>query len=313
MNPFATLSFWEQLFASTIRMTPPLLLAALGALFSERAGMSMLGLEGIMTMGALSGYLATYFTGSVFWGLVFGAVGGILLNLIFSFFTVTVKANHIINGMALNILAPALATFLFRATFGESTTVVVGNVMQDMPIPVLSKLPFVGTVLFSHKPLVYVAFLLVPLTAFFFNRFKPGLNFRAVGEYPQAAESLGINVIRVKYLAGVMCGLFAGLAGAYLTVCSLGTYVDGIVSGRGYVALSALIFGRWNPVSILWATLFFGMADAFQLRLQLALPGFPYQLLAMLPYVALVVALVAIRGKSVGPKAVGQPYFREHR
>ena len=313
MGIFSSVSYWIDLLAATIRMTTPLLLVALGALYSERAGIINLGLEVVMAFSSLVGYLASYFSGSIGLGLVCGILGGMLLNLVFAFFTITIKANQVINGMAMNILASALANFLFRATLGISTQVPISSTMADMPIPLLSDIPFIGQALFVQKPIVYAAFLLVPITVFFFQNLKFGLNYRSVGENPAASESLGINVMRVRYLSCMICGALAGLGGTYLTVCYLGTYVEGIVSGRGFVALSAVIFGGWNPVGIMLATLLFGFADAFQLRLQIARPDMPYQLMAMLPYVITVVALVTIRGKSAGPKASGKPYFREQR
>ncbi len=153
--------------------------------------------------------------------------------------------------------------------------------------------------------------MLAILTAIFFNKTKPGLDYRAVGEFPKAAETLGINVIRKKYIACMICGAFAGLGGAYLNTCYIGTYAEGVVAGRGFIALSAVIFGGWRVRGIVLATLLFGFTDAIQLRFQTILPGIPYQILAMLPYLSTIAALFIMRNSGLAPKANGIPYSRE--
>lgn len=160
---------------------------------------------------------------------------------------------------------------------------------------------------------MYTAFLLVPVLVVFFKCTKPGLNLRGVGENPQALESLGVNVRKTKYLACLATGALAGLGGAYLSLCYIGSYNDGMVAGRGFIALSAVIFGHWNPVGILIATLLFGFADAVQLRIQIYNPAIPYQLLTMLPYILTLLALLFSGKKRAGPKAAGKPYYREQK
>lgn len=308
-----TMNFISDLLLSTVRMATPLLLCALGELFSERAGMINIGLDGIMTIGAFGGFIVAYFSGNVLLGLVAGIASGVLLNLIYAFCTVTLNSQQIVNGMGLNLLAPALATYLHRALFGISASLSQVKMMAAAPILGLSSIPFLGNALFNHNPIVYLAYLLVPAVALFFSRTRPGLNLRGVGEYPRAMESLGVNVIRSKYLACIACGALAGLGGAYLSLCYVGSYSDGVVAGRGFIALSAVIFGRWSPVGILLATLLFGFADAVQLRIQVYIPDIPFQLLAMLPYLLTLFALVFSSKRNAGPKAVGKPYFREQK
>lgn len=308
-------NFFVQLFLSTIRMATPILLVALAELYSERAGLVNIGLDGIMSIGALIGFLVGYITGNPFLGILAGAVAGIAVNMIYAFCTITLCAEQIVYGMAINIFAPALASFLYRSYFEDTSKVIQGISMDTLPIPILSEIPIIGPIFFNHSILVYFAYLLVPVTAVFLNKTKAGLNFKAVGEYPKAAETLGINVIRQKYLASIVCGALAGIGGAYLTICYTSTYSEGVVAGRGFIALSAVIFGRWMPSGVLMACLLFGFCDAIQIRLQLLMPGTPYQFMQMIPYLCTLFALAifGLKKGGGGPKANGQPYLREER
>ncbi|MDC7287798.1 ABC transporter permease [Blautia schinkii] len=313
MEAIMNVNFFVQLFLSTIRMATPILLVAMAELYSERAGLVNIGLDGIMSMGALIGFLFGYMTGNPVLGILAGALAGIAVNMIYAFCTITLCAEQIVYGMAINIFAPALASFIYRAYFSDTSTVVQGISMKPVAIPLLSQIPIIGPLFFNHPVLVYLAYLLVPVTAVFLNKTKAGLNFKAVGEYPKAAETLGVNVIRQKYLASTICGALAGIGGAYLTICYTSTYSEGIVAGRGFIALSAVIFGRWMPGGVMLACLLFGFCDAIQIRLQLLSPGTPYQLLQMIPYLCTLVVLVIFGIKKSGPKANGKPYFREER
>ena len=172
---------------------------------------------------------------------------------------------------------------------------------------------FFTKLLLDQTVMVYFAYALVVFTAIYFNRTKSGLNYKAVGEYPKAAATLGIDVIKTKYLASVICGALAGMGGAYITTCYTTTYVDGNIAGRGFIALAAVIFGRWSAGGVLLACLFFGFCDALQIRLQVASFGLPYQFFQMIPYVATVVVLALIGMKKAGPKSCGKPYRKEER
>ncbi|MDF2952412.1 MAG: transporter permease [Anaerocolumna sp.] len=240
-------------------MATPILIVALAELYSERAGQVNIGLDGIMAFGALVGFLTSYITGNPYLGVLAGGIAGLLINMVYAFCTITLGAEQIVYGMAINIFAPALASFIYKIYFGISSTLAQATLMKVMPIPILSKIPILGPVLFNHTIIVYLAYLLVPFTYVFFTKTKPGLNYRAVGEYPKAAESLGINVVRQKYIACMICGALAGMGGAYLTTCYISTYSDGVVSGRGFIALSAVIFGRWMPGGVLMAALLFAL------------------------------------------------------
>ncbi len=307
------MDFASEMILSTVRMATPILLVALAELYSERAGLVNIGLDGIMTFGALAGFLVCYLTGSPYLGILAGAFGGILVNMIYAFCTITLRAEQIVYGMAINIFAPAVAAFVYRVYFGVSSTLAQGTLMAPIAIPVLKDIPLIGGVLFNQTPMVYFAYLMVIVTAIFFNRTKAGLNFKAVGEFPRAAETLGINVIQQKYLAAIICGMMAGIGGAYLTTCYVNTYSDGIVAGRGFIALSAVIFGRWSSSGVLLACLLFGFFDALQLNLQVMNSGTPYQLFQMIPYLCTLIALSAFGIRKAGPKSSGKPYYREER
>lgn len=306
-----SVSFIHALLVATVRMSTPLLFTALGEMYSERAGLVNIGLDGIMTMGALFGFLGTYITGNPLFGVLLGTLSGILINMIYAFSTVTIRANQIVNGMALNILCPALATFIYRSYFGIKTSLDKVPLLGNIKIPLLGDIPFIGSIFFNQNILVYFSFILVIISYIFFNKTKAGLNYKSVGEYPKAAESLGINVIAKKYIACILCGGLAGLGGAYLTTCYIKSFSDGLVAGRGFIALSAVIFGRWKPSGIFLATLIFGFADALQLRLQVLDNSIPYQILAMLPYAITLFSLIFFGSKNAGPKANGKPYYRE--
>lgn len=306
-------AFITSVLEATVRMAVPLLFISLAALYSERAGMVNIGLEGLAAVGALAGFMMTYITGSCWGGILFGALAGILVNMIYAFATVTLCANHTVYGMAVNLLAPALASFIYRVYFGEGSSLMQITLMPKIQVPVLQDIPFVGPLLFKQTPMVYLAFALVILTSVFFNRTKAGLTYKAVGEHPKAAATLGINVIGMKYLACAICGALSGIGGAYLTTCYSTTYTEGIVSGRGFIALAAVIFGRWTGGGVLIACLFFGLCDALQIRLQVSSMSIPYQFFQMIPYVATVVVLAIVGSKKAGPKANGIPYRKEER
>lgn len=307
------MSFLSNLLLATVRMAVPLLFIAIGELYSERAGMVNIGLDGLAAIGSLVGFLVCLITGSTWLGIFAGALTGMAVNMIYAFATVHLCANHTVYGMAVNIFAPALASFIYRIYFGTGSELSQITLMNRLGIPLLKDIPLIGPVLFDQTPMVYLAVLLVIVTVFFFNRTQTGLNYKAVGENPKAAATLGINVIRVKYIACLICGALAGIGGAYLTTCYSNTFTEGNVAGRGFIALAAVIFGRWTGGGILIACLFFGFCDALQIRLQVASVGIPYQFFQMIPYIATVMALTLIGARQVGPKASGKPYRKEER
>ena len=307
-------AFITNLILASVRMATPLIFLSLAELYSQRAGLVHIGLEGLAAIGSLAGFLVSLITGNPLLGVLAGAAVGILVNMIYAYATVNLCAEQIVYGMAINIFAPALAAFIYRVYFGAGSALVQVGLMTTLSALLgVTSDNFVVRLLLDQTPMVYLAYGLVIFTAVYFNKTKSGLNYKAVGEYPKAAATLGINVVGVKYAASVICGALAGIGGAYLTTCYSTTYTDGNVAGRGFIALAAVIFGRWSAGGVLLACLFFGFCDALQMRLQVGSYGIPYQFFQMIPYIATVAVLTVIGMKKAGPKGVGKPYLREER
>ena len=306
--------FISNLLLASVRMATPLIFLALAELYSQRAGLVHIGLEGLASIGSLGGFLVSLITGNPLLGVLAGAAAGILVNMIYAYATITLCAEQIVYGMAINIFAPALASFIYRVYFGAGSELVQVSLMETLASRMgITANGFITKLFLDQTPMVYLAYLLVVFTVIYFNRTKSGLNYKAVGEYPKAAATLGIDVIGIKYTASVICGALAGIGGAYLTTCYTTTYVDGNIAGRGFIALAAVIFGRWNAGGVLIACLFFGFCDALQIRLQVGSYNIPYQFFQMIPYIATVVVLAAIGMKKAGPKSCGKPYRKEER
>ncbi|MBS6401143.1 MAG: ABC transporter permease [Atopobiaceae bacterium] len=291
----------------------PILLASLGEVFSERAGLVNIGLEGIMAVGAFVAFAVGKVTGNLWLGLLAGMAAGVLINMIYAFCTITLCSDQVVTSMAINILAPAIALFGYNLFVGSNPDNATGAQMASIAIPGLADIPIIGNGLFNQTLLAYIAFLLVPLVSFFFKRFRAGLSFRSVGENPQAAETLGINVVRIKYVACIVCGALAAAGGAFLTICYTPIYTDGIVAGRGFIALATVIFGRWSAVGVMLASLLFGFFDGLNVALQASFQSAPVMFFKMIPYIFTIVALMFFGSKHGGPKANGKPYFRESR
>lgn len=305
-----TVSFITELLASTLRMTIPILFTAQGEVFSERSGITNIGLEGIMVIGAVSSFISASLTGNLFFALLIAILSGMLINSLFAYCVIYRHSDQIVMGMALNILAAGLATFIYRAVFGISQTPekIIG--FRNIHIPVLSDIPLIGPVIFGQNLLLYLAIALVPVCHFVLFKTNFGLKLRSVGEYPKAADSMGVKVYRMRFCGCLIGGALGALGGAYLSIAYMNMYVDNLVSGRGFIALAAVIFGKWKPKGVLLATLLFGFTDALQLRLQAMNLGIPYQFMAMLPYIVTMIALVCFVGKAIGPAANTKNYIR---
>jgi general nucleoside transport system permease protein len=301
----------SSLLNSTVTMAVPLLLAALGELLAERGGVINVGLEGMMLTGAFAAMATAYFSGSPTLGVLAGAVSGLLLGALFGFAVVSQNANQVVAGVALNLLAVGVTGVAYRAVFGVTGAALTVARVAPVPLPGLCRLPVIGSALFTQTPLGYLAFALVPACAFLIRRTVPGLALRMVGEDPYSAAAQGVPVKRVRILAILACGAFAGTAGAYLAIVYARTFVEGISAGRGFIALAIVIFGRWSPWGILGAAILFGLATALQFHFQaLALP-IPYQFFLMLPYVVTLLVLAVSAGRTRAPAAIGQPYLQE--
>lgn len=313
LSNLLSLTFLTELLSSGLRMTTPILYTAMGEVFSERAGITNIGLEGLMVIGAVSSFIGVSLTGSLAIGVLIAIFCGVLINALFAYCVIYRHSDQIVMGMALNILAAGAASFVYRAVFGISQTPEKVEGFRQIRIPLLADIPVLGEVLFHQNLLVYLALILVPVCGFVLFRTRFGLHLRSVGEYPRAADSMGIKVYQTRFLGCVLGGAFGAMGGAYLSVAYMNMYVDNLVSGRGFIALAAVIFGKWKPKGVLLATLLFGFADALQMRLQAMSLGIPYQFMAMLPYLVTMVALICFVGKSVGPAANTVNYIRGGR
>lgn len=298
------------LLASTLRMATPLGLAALGAVYSERAGVINLGLEGLMLGGAFFGVLGSYLTGNAWLGVLLAAVAGGIMALLFGLVTLRYKANHVVAGVALNLLGLGLTTVLLVAVWGNRGKSADVAGIYPIYIPYFSDLPIVGELIFRQSPFFYLLIILTVLSWFFFYRTKWGLRLRAIGENPAAVDSLGIPVFTYKYLAVVAGGMLAALGGAYLSLGELSMFARNMVSGRGYIALAANILGNWNPIGVVLASFLFGLANAIEMNLQLY--GWPTQFVQMIPYVVTMFVLGGFVHKVQAPKALGQHFDRSN-
>jgi simple sugar transport system permease protein len=306
-----TSAFIVTWLAASIRLAGPVLLAALGEIFDELAGVLNVGIEGTILLGALTSFLIAFLSGSAWLGLLGAILVGLLVNLFLAWMYITIRANQVVVGIIFNILALGIASYTYRLVLGQQARPQKSAMLETVNIPGLSDLPIVGPILFNHSVLVYVTIALVFVSGFVLYRTKFGLKLRAVGEHPRAADTAGINVFRMRYIGVLISGAAAGMAGAYLVLSQLGIFRDNIVAGRGFIALAIVIFGRWNPYKAALAALAFGAADALQLSLQIFNFDIPPQVLLSLPYVLTILAMSGLAGKAIQPAAMLTPYTKE--
>lgn len=310
MDLIPSILFIQSILAATWRMATPILYAAVGEVFSEKAGVINIGLEGVMLIGAFSAYSVAFESGSLWLGLFIAILAGILSGLIFAFFTITIKANQIVVGAAFNMIGMGITGFLYRSMYAVSAVPLGLKTFQSVEIPFLSSIPFLGEVLFNHNIMVYGTLLVVPLATFVLYKTAFGLSIRAVGEHPKAADTVGVNVFRMRYLSVMIGTALAAMGGAFLVLAYADQFVEGVVSGRGFIALAVVVFGRWKPWGAFWSSLLFGIFYALQLRIQ-TMPdvNIPYQFLQALPYLATLLVLVGFNKRRVqAPKTLGVPY-----
>jgi simple sugar transport system permease protein len=296
------------LFGAMLRIATPILFGALGETVIERAGVLNLGIEGTMLLSAFTGFVAAQLSGSLWIGLLVGVLTGVVLCLLMGLLSVTLGLNQHVSGLGITLLASAVALFAFRLLYGGSTTppALEQSFETFNPFPDTS----IGPVFEQHW-LTYLALLCVPLVSWLLSRTTFGLRLRAVGESPEAADTAGISVPQMRYLALALGGALMGLGGAFLSLAQLGAFTHGIINGRGWVAIAIVIFGNWKPSRVLAGALLFGGVQALQLRLQAAGVALPYELLLALPYVLVIVA-IALVGRNVSvPAALLKPYRRE--
>jgi simple sugar transport system permease protein len=294
------------LLAATIRMATPLVLAAIGGVFTERSGVINIGLEGMMLIGAFVGVLISHWTGSPWLGVVAAIVAGGLSAWIHAFLSIRYGANQIVSGLGINFLGLGLTPYLSEMVWGSRGH--SGGVVS-LPcweIPLVKEIPVIGQILGPHAPTVFMMLAIVVIAHIVLFKTKWGLRVRAVGEFAKGAAAAGISVPRTRYICVIISGMLAGLGGAHMSVGLLGMWSWGMIAGRGFIALAVMIFGNWRPFGALAAGLVFGFADALQIRLQGL--GMPVQFPQMLPYLVTIIVLAGVMGRARPPADIGKAY-----
>lgn len=298
---------FSPIISDTLRAATPLILAALGELVTEKSGVLNLGVEGMMLIGAVAGFIVTVVTGNIYLGLLIASVSGIAIALIHAVLTITIGANQVATGLALSIFASGLSAFVGADYVGKTITG-----LQPLKIPILKSIP-----LFNQDIIVYSSIFLVILVWWFLRKTRSGLVLRSVGESPEAADALGLPVVRVRYFAVMFGGAMAGLAGGYLSLAYTPLWAENMTGGRGWIAIALVVFATWKPIRILWGAYLFGGVSAIQLILQgLGVNISPY-LLSSLPYLATILVLVIISRDATriqlgAPASLGEPFRPSH-
>ena len=302
------------LWAAVLRIATPLILGTLGALLCERAGVLNLGIEGIMTFGAMIGWLSVYNGADLWTGMWVAALSGAVFGLLHSLLTVTLGLSQHVSGLGVTLFASSFAYFTFRLAVPVAGTPPTVTPFQPIAIPGLSDLPFVGPAFFSQTPPTYLAILLAIVLSWVIFRTPLGLAIRITGENPHAAEAQGVNPMVMRYGAVTAGSALMGMAGAFLTLSAFNSFFPTMVQGRGWICIALVVFATWKPARALLGAILFALFDAFQLRLQTVLGGaVPYQLFLMLPYVLSIVALAVMARRARVPQALMQPYRRGER
>ena len=300
------------LLVTAIADATPLILVALGGVIAERAGVMSISLEGYMLMGAFAAVAASNSSG-IWVGLLAAAVCGMLLALAHAALSISARVNQIISGLALNLFALGVTGYVNSLIFGQGQTGKQVPAFSTVSVPGLSSIPGVGKIFFDQTPFTYLAAFLVLAVTIYFRRTRSGLALHAVGEHPAAADARGISVPRVRYAAVAVSGLLAGIGGAALSIGQVNSFVENMTAGRGYIALAAVVFAGWRPLGAVAACLLFGLAEAGQVWANVLNVHVPFELLAMLPYVVTIVALIALGRRGRAPSGLGLAYTRGQR
>lgn len=300
-----------------------LILTAMGGILSERSGIINIGLEGLMMAGAFASAVAAYhaqeagFGAATPWiGMLAGGLCGVLYSLLHAVATISFRANQVVSGIVINFIAAGSTVYLVKQLFeGAGETSLVNETFHKVAIPLLSDIPVIGEGLFHAYPTTYLAFVLVAIISYTLYKTPFGLRLRAVGEHPGAADTVGIKVLRMRYTAVLLSGFLAGLGGATIAMTTTGSFSHNTISGQGFIALAAVIFGKWNPLGAMGAAIFFGFATSINNILQLFdfAKSIPAEFIYMLPYVLTIIVLVGAIGRSRAPSALGEPYFAGKR
>lgn len=312
INGIDLVDFLTAMLATGLLRAVPLVLASLGDVFAQKSGLLNLGIEGMMLSGCFFGFYAAYHTENVTYGLLSGMAAGLAMALLFAFLTVSLRVDQVLVGLAITIFASGLTGYLFRDLFGGQNVSASVRPMT-VRIPLLADIPIIGKALFDRQLLFYIAWLLVPVFAFLLTRTKFGLNVRAVGENPFAADAAGVDVIQVRYLAMALAGIMAGFAGAFLAVADLKIFTIGMTVGQGFIALAITMIGGWNPWKIAVAAILFGMLNALGDSLQIIGVGVRTEFIGMFPYIGIMIAMIVLARRTSVPAALGVPYARGQR
>jgi simple sugar transport system permease protein len=297
------------ILASGIRLATPYLFAAIGETFSQKSGVLNLGVEGQMLLGSFAAFYVAFNTGNLWLGLLAAVIVGALMGLAMAYVTVNLRAQQGISGIGFYLFGLGMSELLFQILMGTVETV------QGFPkvyIPGLSDIPGIGEIFFNQNVLVYGAFLLVPLATFVLNKTTLGLKIRAVGENPDAADSLGVNVARIRYFTIILGGILSGIAGASLSIALLNVFQQNMTSGLGFIAVALVYFGGWKPSGVLWGALLFSMVNSLQLWIQVLGIPIPSDIAVMMPYVLTILVLVASVSRVRSPSALAKPFEREN-
>lgn len=309
VSALLTLDFWISLVSSSLVLSIPMIVAAMGENFCEQSGVLSVSIEAYMLAGAMTAFAVASYTRNPWLGLLGGLLMGMALSLPHAFISVTVGGSQFVSGIGLVLFAFGFTAFWYRLAVGGGGIMTIPS-LEILPIPFLSKIPVIGPILFRQDPFVYIALAMVPICAFISFRTTLGLKIRAVGHDPLAAESLGVSAYRMRYLGALLSGALGGLGGAYLIIGYLHIFMDGITGGMGFVVLAVLIAGNWSPYKILVMSVVFGFIQAMQLRLpSLGILRNEYQFMMMLPYIITILILILFRRISV-PRAIAKPYKR---
>jgi simple sugar transport system permease protein len=301
---------WSALFAAMLRFATPLLFGALGGIMSERSGVINVGLEGMMLMGAFFGIFGADVFGSWFVGVLVGIAAGGVLGFVHAVFSIALRADQVVSGVAINFLAAGITGYVFIAHYGDQGTPGEVPSVPDVKLPLIEDIAFIGDAIGEMSLLTWMALLLVPVIAVYLYRTPGGLRLRSVGEKPRAADSVGIPVLRTRYLAVTASGCLAGLGGVYLSLALVHSFNQGMTAGRGFIALAVVIFGAWRPYGALAGACLFGFSSAVAQRL----PAFSESLAVLfqaLPYVLVLIVVAGLIGRSRPPAAIGVPYVKE--
>jgi simple sugar transport system permease protein len=313
MSEIFELAFISGLIGAMMRMATPIIFATLGEILSERAGVLNLGIEGIMLMGAMTGFLVTHSSGSIWLGVLAAAGVGMLLALLMAFLAVYLGLSQHVSGLGITLFATGLAMFIYRLYFGSPTNPPIVEPFKQISLPLLSKIPVIGPGLFTQYSLTYIAWILIPLMSILLYKTKVGLKIRTVGENPVVADTVGVNVNLTRTLCLVGGGALMGIGGAFLTLAHQNMFLIDVIGGRGWVAIAMVIFGNWDPVKGTIGALIFGLMDGLQLRLQSVGVAIPFHIFLMIPYLLTIVALISVSRKAAVPAGLLKPYRREEK